>query len=132
MDRRSVLGAPIALAVLLFSGCEAEPPQLVTVRGKVFYKNVPLHGGIIVFTPDPVRNGDGPTSHAEIQTDGAFLLRTDNALGAMPGWHRVTISAFEDASGRPPLPSRFSDPERSGLSFEVKPGQENVIDIRLE
>jgi hypothetical protein len=69
-------------------------------------------------------------SHAEIQADGTYVLRTDNALGAVAGWHRVTISAFGDT--RPPLPPRYGDPEQSGLAFEVKPGRENIIDIILE
>jgi hypothetical protein len=130
MDRRTLLGLLTALCWFAFPGCETETAAPVPVRGIVYYRTAPLRGGVIVFTPDPVRNGDGPMSHAEIQSDGAYTLRTDSALGAVPGWHRVTVTAFPDA--RPPLPSRFSDPEQSGLSYEVKPGRENVIDIYLE
>jgi len=71
-------------------------------------------------------------SHAEIQADGSYVLRCDDAPGAVPGWHRVTITAFGEANRGQPLPTRYGDPEQSGLSFEVKPGQDNVIDIDLE
>jgi hypothetical protein len=100
------------------------------VYGKVYFKKAPLRGGIIVFTPDAVRNGDGPISHAEIQPDGSYVLRSDSGMGAMPGWHRVTITGFGD--GASPLPARYGDPDQSGLTFEIKPGQDNLIDINLE
>ena len=130
MDRRTLLGLLPAFSWFALPGCETETAAPVLVRGTVYYRNAPLHGGVLVFTPDPVRNGDGPMSHAEIQADGTYTLRTDSRLGAVPGWHRVTVTAFLD--GRPPLPSRYGDPEQSGLCYEVKPGRENVIDIYLE
>jgi hypothetical protein len=130
MDRRTLLGVGIALVGLALSSCEGEPASPVPVRGKVYYRNAPLHGGILVFTPDPLLNGDGPMSHAEIQSDGTYTLRTADALGAIPGRHRVTVTTLPDA--QLPLPARYGDPEQSGLNFDVKPGRENVIDIHLE
>jgi hypothetical protein len=130
MDRCTLLGLLTGLCWFALPGCETETAAPVLVRGKVYYRNAPLRGGVIVFTPDPVRNGDGPMSHAEIQSDGTYTLRTDSALGAVPGWHRVTVTAFPNAV--PALPSRFSDPEQSGLNYEVKPRRENIIDIYLE
>jgi hypothetical protein len=115
---------------LVLVGCEAEPPQLAPVHGNVYFKKAPLGGGIIVFTPDAVRNGDGPISHAEIQPDGSYVLSSDRGMGAVPGWHLVTITAFGE--GASPLPDRYGDPEQSGLSFEIKPGQDNRIDVNLE
>jgi hypothetical protein len=132
MDRRAWLGVGAALIVLGLAGCEAESLRLAPVRGKVSHKGVPLRGGIIVFTPDAVRSNGGPMSHAEIQTDGSYVLRGDDGPGALPGWHRVTITAFGDVDARGALPARYGDPEQSGLRFEVKPGQENNIDIELE
>jgi hypothetical protein len=130
MDRRTLRVIGFALVWLPVAGCDTGPGSPVPVRGTVYYRNAPLQGGILVFTPDPVRNGDGPMSHAEIGADGAYTLRTEGSLGAIPGWHRVTVTAFPNA--RPPLPPRYGDPEQSGLSFEVKPGRENIIDIYLE
>lgn len=132
MDCRGWLGAGIALVGLILSGCETEPARLAPVHGKVFYKNVLLRGGVIVFTPDTRRGGDGPMAHGEIQADGSYSLRGDAALGAMPGWHRITITGFDDGSSLSPVPARYGDPEQSGLSYEVKAGEDNVIDINLQ
>jgi len=130
MDRRTLLGLLTALGWFAVSGCEAETATPVPVRGVVYYRNAPLSGGVLVFTPDPVRSGDGPMSHAEIQADGKYVLRTGSGLGAIPGWHRVTVTALPDM--RTSFPGNYGDPEQSGLSYEVKPGRENVIDIFLE
>jgi hypothetical protein len=65
---------------------------------------------------------------ADIQADGSYVLRTGDAWGAVAGWHRVTVVSF-DASA---LPARYRDPEQSGLSFEVRPNQDNTININLE
>jgi hypothetical protein len=132
MDRRSMLRAGLALAWLELAGCDAEPARLVAVRGTVRYKRAPLREGIVVFTPDAVRGSGGPMSHAEIKPDGSYLLASNDGPGAVPGWHRVTISSSGATDARPPLPVRYGDAEQSGLSFEVKPERDNVIDIDLE
>jgi hypothetical protein len=132
MDRRSLLIAGVTLAGFHLAGCEAEPARLTPVHGKVRFRKVPLRGGVIVFTPDAVRGGGGPMSHAEIQPDGSYVLACDDGPGAVPGWHRVTITAFGDVNSRPPLPARYGDPEQSGLAFEIKPDRDNLIDIDLE
>ncbi len=129
--------AALGVLLLFMQGCESEPPRLVPVRGKVYYRQVPLAGGIIVFTPDSARNCDGPIAHAEIGRDGSFVLRTGEDPGAIPGWHRVTVTAFENSQqpgGIPAiaLPARYGDPEQSGLSFEIKAQGENTFTISLE
>ena len=71
-----------------------------------------------------------------IGADGGFVLATGPDFGAVPGWHRVTfktLSTNSDASSpENRLPARFSDPETSGQSGEVKAGQGNVLDFHLE
>jgi hypothetical protein len=132
MDRRALS----AVAALMFgtglAGCDSEPMRLAPVHGKVSYRGIAVRAGIIVFTPDAVRSNDGPMSHAEIRTDGSYVLRGDDGPGAVPGWHRVTIANFGEVETRGALPARYGDPEQSGLRFEVKPGQDNVINIELE
>jgi hypothetical protein len=123
------------LGLLLLTGCGRDAEQLTTVRGKVFYQGRPLIGGTIIFTPDPERGGNGPMSYAEIQADGSYTLRTRQGMGAMPGWHRVTVTEAAPTvaiPGQRHLPPKFSDPEQSGERREVKPGQENEIDFHLE
>ena len=126
-------GAWWGLLVLLAAGCRDQPEQTVEVRGCVHYQGKPLPGGTIVFAPDPGRGGSGSLARAEIQSDGRYRLRSGDKSGAVPGWHRVTIApAGAPGSATRILPSRYSDPELSGQSFEVKLGQENVIDLHLD
>jgi hypothetical protein len=134
------LRSVLPLAVTLALGCGSGP--LAPVRGKVSYKGTPLRAGSIVFTPDPQRGTGGPLAQAEIQSDGTYLLRTGDAVGAAAGWHRVTVVAVEAAlpgasAGPYPvprslLPEKYRDPELSGLSCEVKAAQENKIDFNLD
>ena len=126
MDRRCCIALFLGPLVLL--GCEAEPNRLAPVHGRVLFHSQPLRSGTIVFTPDAGRGSEGPMAQANIQPDGSYTLRTANALGATPGWHRVTVVSFDNAA----VPPRYRDPEQSGLSFEVRPGQENTININLE
>ena len=117
------------LALLLAGGCGQDAPSLTRVQGTVYYKGVPLKGGTVVFAPDPERGGQGPMALGEIRPDGTYSLRTDGDKGALPGWHRITVSA---ADRRSALPRRYADPELSGISHEVQPGRVNTIDLRLD
>ena len=134
---------PLTFCLLfLTAGCQSDAETLSLVRGKVYYKNVLMSGGTIVFTPDPKRGGGGPLAQAEIKPDGTFMLRTGQNLGALVGWHRITLVAVEapPPSNHPEgfveprtlLPARYRDPELSGLAREVKAGQENVFYFYLE
>jgi hypothetical protein len=133
----------LAAAGLLFlavPGCGSRPERLPAVRGRVFYHRLPLPGGTVVFTPDPDRGGSGPLAHADIETDGSYVLKTEDRAGAAPGWYRVTVVSLQpeppgQPSSGPPhslLPPRYRDPELSGLSFQVQDGQENTCDFNLE
>jgi hypothetical protein len=127
MNRRCWCVALIA-GPLLFLGCEAESSPLAPVHGRIRFRGEPLHSGTIVFTPDAVRGSAGPMAQADIQPDGSYVLRTGTTPGAAAGWHRVTVVSFDNAA----LPPRYRDPEQSGLSFEVRPAQDNTINIDLE
>ncbi len=136
-----VTAGTAALLLLTALGCGPDQPALAPVRGKVYYRGTPLAAGTIVFIPDERRGTEGPLARGDIQPDGSYTLRTDNAPGAVPGWHRVTILAVQvppGAAGGPPaaprslLPPRYRDPELSGLSCQVRPGQENTHDFNLD
>jgi hypothetical protein len=121
------------LLLLAGAGCDRRDADLVPVRGRVYYRGQPLAGGTIVFTPDPGRGGAGPLARAEIGPDGTYALRTGARPGAVAGWHTVTVAGARGKDKRPPaLPRRYSDPELSGQSAEVKPGQANVHDVHLD
>jgi hypothetical protein len=125
----------LALILLMAAGCgggDTEP--LSEVRGQVFFRGKPLEGGTIVFVPDPTRGGGGgPLARAEIQSDGRYRLSTGDRPGAVAGWHRVTVATAAPAgSTANALSDRYRDPETSGQCHEVKPGQENTIDLHLD
>jgi hypothetical protein len=131
-----------AVGLLLLSGCGVEQPKLAIVHGKVSHDGAPLPGGTIVFTPDATRGNTGPLAWAEIQRDGTYSLRTDDQPGATPGWHRVTVVSVAVAAPPGPgqrftvprslLSSHYRDPNLSGLTCEVKPAQDNVLDFNLD
>jgi hypothetical protein len=130
------------LVIALASGCGSGKDSFALVRGKVFYKGMPVHTGTIVFAPDVLRGAMGPLARAEIQADGSYTLQTQGVPGAIPGWHRVTVLSLEasrrsdpDGDFMPPrsvVPEKYRDPELSGLSCEVRGGQENCIDFDLD
>jgi hypothetical protein len=123
----------LCAALLIAGGCGRGAPVLAPVSGRAFYRGQPLRGGTVVFSPDPERGGRGPLACAEIGPDGTYVLATGLHRGAVCGWHRVTIAAPCPADPTAlRLPSRFSDPELSGVCVEVKAGQDNALDLRLE
>jgi len=122
-----------------FLGCGSNPPALVPVQGKVSYRGIPLSTGTVVFIPDSSRGNTGPLAKADVGPDGRYTLRTDDKLGVLPGWYRVTVAAFIMPSAgdsfRMPeslLPDHYRDPDMSGITCEVRAGQENTLDFNLE
>jgi hypothetical protein len=133
-----------AVGLLLYGavGCGSRAAPLLPVRGRVTFRGVPLHTGSIVYSPHAERGTTGPLARADIQPDGTYVLRTGDKMGAVAGWHRITILAVETppplsageafAIPRLLLPARYGDPELSGLSREVVAGRENRFDFNLE
>src|SRR5947209_18505689 len=120
------------LASFVSTGCNKQQ-RLAPVHGTVYFRKEPLRGGTIVFAPDADKGGRGPMARAEIKPDGTYTLSTGPDGGCVPGWHRVSIRGTDRATQGTPLalPPRFCDPELSGLSREVKPGEDNAIDFNL-
>jgi hypothetical protein len=124
----------------LCAGCEEGTPSLAPVTGKVFYQNQPLRRGAIVFVADADRGTNGPLAQGNIQWDGSYNIQTGGKPGAVPGYYRVTVIAVEEvnsgyhrptSSPRSLVPEKYRDPQLSGLSCEVKAGQENAINFNL-
>jgi hypothetical protein len=123
----------VPLGLFACSGCGKRQDHFAPVHGTIFYRKEPLKGGTIVFAPDADRGGHGPMARAEIKPDGTYTLSTGPDNGCVPGWHRITIMGSEQATQGTPLalPRKFCDPEMSGLSREVKSGEDNAIDLYL-
>jgi hypothetical protein len=118
----------LALLGLLLAGCGRGETGLVPVSGRVFYRQRPLAGGTIVFTPDPERGGRGPQAMARIGPDGRYRLMTGDKAGAVAGWHRITVAPAREQA----LPSRYRDPELSGQRFEVRPSSPSECVLHLD
>jgi hypothetical protein len=115
-------------------GCgQGGVPKTYPVAGAVTFKGQPLPKAVVTFFPPNGRPTAGITNE-----QGEFTLPT----GAEAGLHKVAIGepAVEmkegDYSVPPPAPLRYpanyTDPNRSGLQFEVKPAEANTFAIELK
>lgn len=127
----------LAVAVLFLSGCGSGRPKTASVHGKVTYKGQPVPRGTVTFIPD-----GGTAATGEIGSDGSYTLTTfRKGDGAIPGTHKVVITAMQDRSSQPleawsPLappiiPTKYMNLSTTDLRAEVKEG-ENVCDFVLE
>lgn len=144
MPRLARLFVPVAalaagaLLVALPGGCKRSgSPAPATVRGAVTFQGRPLAGGMIVFSPDPERGGSGKPARGDLGPDGRFELRLAGSSTIPAGWYRVAISPPASAITEPQLsavafPRQLARPDLSGLSREVKPGQDNVFEFAVE
>ncbi|HVK07427.1 MAG TPA: hypothetical protein VM597_01490 [Gemmataceae bacterium] len=145
--RRPAALLAAALAVVVAAGCgdDGKLPR-APVSGRVTYKGKPVVGAAVSFLPDTVgwRAGVGKTDE-----QGRYLLGTyDPDDGAPVGKCRVALSlrgpgkplkpglgaaAAEELMemGDPLIPIRYFDPDKSGLTFTVEKGKDNVYDIDL-
>jgi hypothetical protein len=139
---RSALRLAVCLtsSFLLIAGCGRGLPEVAPVRGTVTFDGKPLpkfQNAAVVFTPSQGRTAKSVIS----PTDGSFELTTyDTGDGARLGLHAVSVSAtVEDRSVkyeksytgvRSVIPEKFTERDTSGMTFEVKPG-ENVVEIQL-
>ena len=131
MSIRPALFGLVLAGALTTAGCQSDPPALAAVSGRVTYLGAPLSCGVIVFCPDGDAGCYGSCATGEIGANGRYVLKTDGATGAIPGWHRVTIAVLDAGFGAR-LPDRFRDPSSSNLRAEVRAGQANEIDFKLE
>ena len=100
----------LALCGLVLTGCGSDRPETAPVSGKVTLGGQPLTKGKIVFFPEK-----GRSSMASIGADGSYELTTfEEGDGALPGKHKVTITAMESQGG--PMPQSMEEEIEMGLS----------------
>jgi hypothetical protein len=129
----------LALAlVLVFSGamvsCRSGEYPTVPASGTVTYKGAPLEKGQIQLVPDK----EGPVAVGSIE-NGKFVLGTNQeGNGALPGKYRVTVFSYKDVQSRyggtttqSVIPTKYADPEKSGLIVEIPAGGKTDIKIDL-
>ena len=134
-----------AICAAAFSGCSGS--GLATVTGTVTVDGKPLEQGTIIFETPGARQATGRIEAGKIVSVGT---NTEND-GVPVGAHKVAIQAVEastasaatstpgDASAKSLssmsskslLPARYGDPNTSGLTAEIKAG-ENEVTFALE
>jgi len=125
-----------AASIVVVSGCgSGGTASTEEVTGTVTYNGAPVADASVTFTPEAGRPATGITD-----AGGKFTLTTFTTDdGAVPGMHKVSIApnasqippmpgtpeAAVAAAGKPPFPPRYSNPETSGLTADVKEGGDN-------
>jgi hypothetical protein len=133
--RLSAAWCVIALSAVL-TGCGGSNNE-ATVQGLVTLDGVPVSAGSISFVP----SGGGTQAYAMSDDSGNYEAYTGREPGLKPGPYRVTVVARQrpttnqtETGGPAPAgasitPRWYASPETSGLTFDVKPGSN---DINLE
>jgi hypothetical protein len=134
----NTLGLLALLSVVLVGGCGPKAPATLPVSGVVTLDGQPVEKAAVMFQPTEGRGALGQTD-----AQGRFLLST------VPGNQRVTVTRVEYqglSSGDDKLtpdpgaggiqqkwivPKRYSLPDTSGLSVDVKPGMAPV-ELKLQ
>src|SRR5215204_2616518 len=118
----------LILIALICAGCGQKTSTVAVVRGKVTLDGKPLPSGNIVTIPTGGRGAVGPIQNGEFEL--STFAKKD---GALIGTHKVAVSANEPPQGAGPeatagkllVPQRYTNPETSGLTIEVKAGEVN-------
>ena len=130
------------------AGCSANSgaPEVASAGGTITYQGKPLANAVVAFAADTgVR-----ISHATTDANGRYRLSTlKPGDGAVVGNHRVTVVAQGPRREPPPgtpgagmpggpslpglplIPEKYFQPHTSGLTAEVRSGEDNVFDIEL-
>jgi hypothetical protein len=136
-------GLVVLLALLLAVGCG---PRTAKVSGKVTYKGAPVPAGTVTFHGD-----NGVVQAAWLTPSGSYTIN-----GVRPGSFKVSVMPSQpprapapargktsashpsgkgaaDVAAIPvvPIPEKYKDPEKSGLSYTVVAGEQS-IDIPLQ
>ncbi len=129
-------------AVLLMSGCSSGLADMEKVTGTVTIDGKAATRGMVQFVPETTE-GENPSPPAvgTIGPDGHYELETTGnrgvVKGAAVGHHKVRVDIRaeprdeKDTLPQSLIPTKYNNPETSGLEFDVVAGKDNVIDIPL-
>ncbi|QDS99948.1 hypothetical protein [Adhaeretor mobilis] len=131
---RSWCGIVTVAFLVLLPGCGGSGHELsvAPVSGVVTLDGEPLAEGYV-----SILVGKGRMGRGAIQSDGTFVIGTyGDADGAQVGSHTVVIKPVPRDEGggkknRVPIPKRYGKSNTSGLSIDVKPGEQNKLVLGL-
>lgn len=130
----------VIVGLICAPGCGKKGPSLAPVVGTIRYEGKPVGGASVSFVPS-----DPKLRAATAITDdqGNYRLETLGfGEGAIVGKHRVSVALrtptppVKDLKtprqiGKPLLPAKYFNPDKSGLSAEVTATGENRFDFDL-
>jgi hypothetical protein len=115
----------LPLMLMAAIGCDDGRVKLPSapVAGTVTYQGKPLAGGRVLFC-----HPSGQPAGAAIAADGSFKLRAFQGKNQVAvQWYVKPDSSFDTDIGLGPfkslVPDRYADVNTSGLTFEVKAGE---------
>jgi hypothetical protein len=121
----------VALALVCLFGCRAKVvtrADRATVSGKVTLAEQPLTGGSISFIST---NDAGQRATGILLADGTFAI-ADVPIGPV----RVAVDTEPMRVGAPDryvkIPAKYANPDTSGFTYEVKPGDNTGASFNLE
>lgn len=137
-SRRLAVAACLFGGMLFAAGCggRSDLPPVAPVHGVVTYEGQPLPRGMVYFVPTAA-DAKAPMASGEIGPEGKYVLYTSDQKGALVGSHRVRVFATEkpkdetDTFPKLLIPERYNDEATSGLTYDVKAGVDNEINITL-
>ncbi len=112
-------------------------------KGEASFEGKTIAGAIVTLHPIDPPNRDFPSAKAIVGADGKFALGAYAADdGAAAGEYKVTIVQFppptakeiRDENYRPRniLPPRYANPETSGLTVKIGPGENRITAFKLK
>lgn len=126
------------LGLLSTTGCSDGKPRAYPARGRVvFTTGSPVHVGTIELKS----REHGIQARGEIGDDGSFVLTTyREGDGAVAGVHDCVVVQMvfaENVQGHRPsklgvVHPRYGSYSTSGLNVEIRPDQENVLEVKVE
>jgi len=142
----------LLLGLISLAGLGCGGPKTASVSGKVSYKGAPLKGGSVTFLSAADKKGittpigeDGAYTFDKLTTGEYKVGVETETMNNVPGTTGRTYgpppgvktdykppSGGGDGKARyVPIPGKYADPEKSGLSYTAKPGpQTNDIDLK--
>jgi len=139
VNRRARWLVLLVVPALVVSGC-GPGRERGTLSGTVKFQGKPVTEGMVILSdPD---HGDFKTY--PIRPDGTFEAKAEDGKGIWAGQYRVAVAPKlaepeMGASKGPPkipipsnIPPRYWKPETSGISVEVKEGENEPLAIELK
>ncbi len=126
----------VAVLALTLASCANGRKPVVPVRGKVFLGGKPADGALVVFNPVGDKDPNAVRPQGTVGSDGAFEMTTYKENdGAPPGEYSVTfVWLLENPKTKKewsPLPTRYMDPEKSGVRVTINEGTNDLQPFAL-